>query len=118
MRKRAGVRDAGEYLIQLVTYRFIGVIAIDEEQRPLRSTAFLPLLERDLDAIAAVQVNLGETANKAAVFLAGMLDVRGVRWQIDRMNFITQLERLVAFVKDPGGHADMRPPVKHHRRFE
>src|SRR5271165_280665 len=100
MRERAGVRNGRENLIQLVANRLIGVIAVDEEQGPPRPAKLLPLLERDLHAIATVKMNLGETADQPAMLLAGMFDVACVRRQIDRMNLIAEPEGLVAFVKD------------------
>ena len=49
-----------------------------------------------------MQMDPGKASHQPAMLLAGVLDMAYVRRQVNRMNLVTEFERLVAFVKDPG----------------
>ena len=62
------------------------MIPIHEEQWALGPTESLPQTKRDLHAVAAMQMNFVQTANKSAMLLARVFNMTRVWREIDRMN--------------------------------
>ena len=100
MGQRACVPARRENPTQFVTHQFIGVVTIDKKQWPARLSELPPDIERDLNAVTAMQMDLVETSHQTTMLLTRMFDVIGIRWQIDGVNFIAEVEHLATFMEN------------------